>query len=170
MVDRTNVEANRPAPEPGDAWAHGGAWVMAQFPLTALALFLARVGPTIPQIVSGPARLLGAGLFIAGILLFVAGALALGSRLTTPSRSGGAAPLVQTGAFALARHPVYGGSAIAVIGWALFNGAWLGINAAVGLMLFVDVRTFLEERWLSAKFPEYRYYRRRVRKLIPFVY
>ena len=27
-----------------------------------------------------------------------------------------------------------------------------------------------QERWLAARFPEYRYYRRRVRKLIPFVY
>ena len=32
---------------PGDGiWARGGAWVVAQFPLTALALFAARVGPT----------------------------------------------------------------------------------------------------------------------------
>ena len=76
----------------------------------------------------------------------------------------------QTGPFGLARHPIYGGGVMAVAGWALFNGAWLGLLAAAGLAVFFDAKARLEERWLSAKFPEYGRYRRRVRKLIPFIY
>jgi len=168
-VERANVDDDRPAPD-DDLWSRGGTWVLAQFPLTALALLLARVGPTLPQVVAGPARWLGAGLFVSGGLLFLAGALAMGSRLTPFPKPNEDTPLVQTGAFELARHPIYGGGVIAVVGWALFNGAWLGLAAAAGLAIFFDAKARLEERWLAAKFPEYRYYRRRVRRLIPFIY
>jgi protein-S-isoprenylcysteine O-methyltransferase Ste14 len=164
------VDADDDRPAPDDIWSRGGAWVLAQFPLTALALFLARVGPPLPQVMAGPARWLGLGLFVTGGLLFLAGALAMGSRLTPFPKPNEGTPLVQTGVFGLARHPIYGGGVIAVLGWALFNGVWLGLLAAAGLAIFFDAKARLEERWLAAKFPEYRYYRRRVRKLIPFIY
>jgi protein-S-isoprenylcysteine O-methyltransferase Ste14 len=157
-------------PSDDGIWARGGAWVLAQFPLTALALFAARIGPTIPGGALVPARWLGLGLFVSGGLLFLAGALALGSKLTPFPRPAPGTPLIQTGAYSLARHPIYGGGVIAVVGWALLNGGWLGLAAAMGLAVFFDAKARLEERWLTAKFPEYRYYRRRVRKLIPFVY
>ena len=51
-MERTHVDDDRPAPD-DDLWSRGGTWVLAQFPLTALALLLARVGPTLPQIVLG---------------------------------------------------------------------------------------------------------------------
>jgi protein-S-isoprenylcysteine O-methyltransferase Ste14 len=155
---------------PDDLWTRGMAWVLAQFPLTALALFAARFGPTIPHAVLGPSRWVGAGLFVSGGLLFLAGALTMGRSLTPFPKPDDDARLVQTGAFGLARHPIYGGGVIAVAGWALLNGAWLGLLAALGLGVFFDAKARLEERWLAAKFPEYRFYRRRVRKLIPFIY
>lgn len=157
-------------PEPNDIWTRGGAWVLAQFPLTALALLAARVGPTLPQAVAGPARWLGLGLLLSGGLLFLAGVFALGPRLTPFPKPGSETSLIQTGPFELARHPIYGGGIIAMFGWALLNGAWLGLLAAAVLAVFFDAKARLEERWLAARFPEYRYYRRRVRKLIPFVY
>jgi protein-S-isoprenylcysteine O-methyltransferase Ste14 len=168
-VDRAMADDDRPEPD-DDIWTRGGAWVLAQFPLTALALFAARVGPTLPQVVAGPARWLGLGLLLTGVWLFLAGVLALGPRLTPFPKPNPATPLLQTGPFGLARHPIYGGGIIAMVGWALLNGAWLGLLAAAGLAIFFDAKARLEERWLSATFPEYRYYRRRVRKLIPFVY
>lgn len=168
-MDRAMADDDRPEPD-DDIWARGGAWVLAQFPLTALALFAARVGPTLPQVVAGPARWVGLGLLLSGGLLFLTGALALGPRLTPFPKPSADTPLIQTGPFELARHPIYGGGIIAVAGWALLNGAWLGLLGAVGLAVFFDAKARLEERWLSAKFPEYRFYRRRVRKLIPFIY
>jgi protein-S-isoprenylcysteine O-methyltransferase Ste14 len=168
-VDELDVD-EQPAVARDDIWARGGSWVLAQFPLTALALFAARLGPTIPHVVLVPARWLGAGLFVSGGLLFLAGALALGSKLTPFPKPDADTRLVQTGAFGLARHPIYGGGVIAMTGWALLNGGWLGLLAVAGLAVFFDAKARLEERWLSAQFPEYRWYRRRVRKLIPFIY
>ena len=46
----------------------------------------------------------------------------------------------------------------------------LTVLYAVLLLLFLDVKSRREERWLSAKFSSYADYRKRVRKLIPFVY
>jgi protein-S-isoprenylcysteine O-methyltransferase Ste14 len=168
-VDDMRVDEHELAPGDG-IWARGGAWVLAQFPLTALALFAARIGPTVPGVVLGPARWVGLGLFVSGGLLFLGGAVALGSRLTPFPKPNPETPLIRTGAYALARHPIYGGGVIAVLGWALLNGGWLGLLAAAGLAVFFDAKAGLEERWLTAQFPEYRRYRRRVRKLIPFVY
>src|SRR3954451_6445199 len=131
-VDRANADEDRLTPSddstpPDDVWARGGGWVLAQFPLTALALFAARLGPTLPQVVAVPARWLGAGLFLSGGALFLAGALAMGSKLTPFPKPDQETQLFQTGPFGLARHPIYGGGVIAVAGWALFNGAWLGL-------------------------------------------
>jgi protein-S-isoprenylcysteine O-methyltransferase Ste14 len=168
-VDVRHVD--RQPPTLGDGiWARGGAWVLAQFPLTALALFAARIGPTIPTTVLGPARSLGLGLFLTGGLLFLAGALRLGSGLTPFPRPLQDANLVQNGPYGLARHPIYGGGVIAIVGWALLNGGWLGLLAAAGMAIFFDAKAGVEERWLVRRFPEYAAYRRRVRKLIPFLY
>jgi len=168
-VASKDVEGQRS--ERGESvWARGGAWVFAQFPLTALALFAARVGPTIPNSVLGPGRWVGLGLFVTGGLLFLAGALRLGPGLTPFPKPAEDARLVQSGAYGLARHPIYGGGAIAIVGWALLNGGWLGLAAAAIVALFFNAKAGVEERWMDERFPEYRAYRRRVRKLIPFVY
>ena len=168
-MDGRHGEQQPPAPG-DDIWARGGAWVLAQFPLTALALFAARIGPTIPGTVLGPARWLRLGLVLTGGLLFLAGALRLGSGLTPFPRPPADAHLVQSGPYGLARHPIYGGGVIAIVGWALLHGGWLGLLAAAGMAVFFDAKAGVEERWLMTRFPEYAAYRRRVRKLVPFIY
>ena len=162
-------DKSQQAPADG-IWARGGAWVLAQFPLTALALYAARLGPTIPGAVLVPARWVGLGLFVVGGLLFLAGAVKLGSGLTPFPRPLQDAHQVQDGPYRIARHPIYGGGVIALVGWALLNGGWLGLLAAAGMALFFNSKAGVEERWLATRFPEYAAYRRRVRKLIPFVY
>ena len=168
-MDDTDVDKQRQGTGI-DLWARGGAWVLAQFPLTALALFAARIGPTIPHAVLGPARLVGLGLFLTGGLLFLAGAIKLGSGLTPFPRPLEGVHLVQNGPYGLARHPIYGGGVIAIVGWALLNGGWMGLLAAAGMAIFFNAKAGVEERWMLKRFPEYAAYRRRVRKLIPFVY
>lgn len=168
-MDGRQINRQRP-PRGDDVWARGGAWVLAQFPLTVAALLAARVGPTIPGAVLGPGRWLGLGLFLAGGLLFLAGALRLGAGLTPFPKPSAEAHLVQSGIYGLARHPIYGGGVIAIVGWALLNGGWLGLVAAAGMALFFNAKAGVEERWLIERFPEYAAYRRRVWKLIPFVY
>jgi protein-S-isoprenylcysteine O-methyltransferase Ste14 len=59
---------------------------------------------------------------------------------------------------------------IALAGWALLNGGWLGLAAAALMAVFFNAKAGVEERWMLGRFPEYAGYRQRVRKLIPFIY
>ena len=46
----------------------------------------------------------------------------------------------------------------------------MGLALAAVVLVFFDIKSRREERWLMAKFPEYAGYRRRVRKHIPYLY
>jgi protein-S-isoprenylcysteine O-methyltransferase Ste14 len=78
--------------------------------------------------------------------------------------------LVQSGVYAVVRHPIYSGIIIGLVGIALIFGSWAGIACSVIVLLFFDAKSRLEEKWLIEKYPEYPAYRMRVRKLIPFIY
>ena len=57
-----------------------------------------------------------------------------------------------------------------VCGWAGWIHGWLTVVYALGLLVFFDAKTRVEERWLKERFSSYAAYQKRVRKLIPFVY
>jgi protein-S-isoprenylcysteine O-methyltransferase Ste14 len=105
-----------------------------------------------------------------GAVLFAAGLLRLGPGLTPLPYPKDGAELIQAGPFALVRHPIYGGGLALGFGWALWVQGWLTLGYAVVLFAFLDAKSRREEKWLVEKFPDYEAYRRRVRKLIPFVY
>lgn len=79
--------------------------------------------------------------------------------------------LVQSGPYAIVRHPIYTGFLTALIGTALTLGtlaAWLGVVAA--LIAFL-IRVDIEDRLMAAAFGEaHAAYRARTRRLIPFVW
>ena len=56
------------------------------------------------------------------------------------------------------------------LGWALFVQGWLTLAYALAIMVFLDIKSRREEAWLMERFAGYADYRRRVRKLIPFIY
>ena len=56
------------------------------------------------------------------------------------------------------------------IGWAIWRHGWLTLLYAALLFLLFDAKARREERWLLEKFPSYSEYKRRVRKLVPFLY
>ena len=117
---------------------------------------------------AGP--VVGGILMAGGGTLFLAGFVCLGRALTPLPYPKDGATLVQTGPFALVRHPIYSGGLLLGLGWALWVQSWLTLGYAAVLFVFLDVKSRREERWLAAKFPAYAAYRRRVRKLVPFVY
>jgi protein-S-isoprenylcysteine O-methyltransferase Ste14 len=79
--------------------------------------------------------------------------------------------LVQHGPYALVRHPIYTGLLLGIVGTALTLGtlaSYLGV--AVGLVALL-LRVEIEERLMAGEFgATHDDYRRRTRKLIPFVW
>jgi len=79
--------------------------------------------------------------------------------------------LVQRGPYALVRHPIYSGMFAAIVGTALTVGtlaSWLGAAAGLAGIL---IRVEIEERLMAAEFGEaHAAYRRRISRLIPFVW
>ncbi len=68
---------------------------------------------------------LGGVLMIAGGILCGAGFVRLGKGLTPLPYPKDGATLVQTGAYALVRHPIYSGGLMVGFGWALYIQSWL---------------------------------------------
>ena len=112
----------------------------------------------------------GAALMVGGGILLVAGLVSLGRSLTPLPYPKDGAELIQTGPFALVRHPIYSGGLLLSLGWALYVQGWLTLGYVAALFVFLDVKSRREERWLTEKFPTYTVYQQRVRKLVPFVY
>jgi len=151
-----------------------GEWlVVAQVVLIALVFF----GPRTMSDQSAWAFplpracvIVGRALMILGGALLLAGLVRLGKGLTPLPSPRDGATLIETGPFALVRHPMYSGGLVLASGWALCVRSWLTVGYVIALFVFLDFKSRREERWLTEKFPTYRGYQERVRKLIPFVY
>lgn len=114
---------------------------------------------------------LGLALMLAGAALSLPGLIALGSRnLTALPYPKATAELVESGPYAIVRHPIYSGLILASFGWGLYLHAWLTLLFAAALFVLFDLKSRREERWLTERFPQYRDYRKRVKKLLPWVY
>lgn len=112
------------------------------------------------------------GLALGGLggLLGLAGLFYLGANLTPLPHPKDDATLVESGAYALVRHPIYSGLILVAFGWALIVASPLTLLYALILFIFFDLKSRREERWLLRKFERYADYQKRVRKLIPFIY
>jgi protein-S-isoprenylcysteine O-methyltransferase Ste14 len=148
----------------------GEGWVLIQI---VLAICLAVSGLAGPQL-DGAARTLTA---VVGLLLVAAGVI-LGWRglarqrhqfTAMPHPISGAA-LITDGPYRLVRHPMYGGIVLAAFGWASLTASPPTCVLAVTTLVFFDLKSRREEAWLAETFPEYDSYRRRTRRLIPWVY
>lgn len=113
-----------------------------------------------------------AGLILGGIglALAVAGLWWLGDNLSALPHPKDDAMLVQSGPYRIVRHPIYSGLIVGALGWALMNASLLTLVYAAILLVFFDVKSRREERWLARTFPDYAAYQARVAKLIPFIY
>ena len=109
-------------------------------------------------------------LMVAGSVFFLAGIIRLGPGLTPLPYPKDGAPLIETGPYALVRHPIYFGGLVLELGWALAVHSWLTLGYVAVLFVFLDLKSRREEKWLAERFPGYRSYQTRVRKLVPFLY
>jgi protein-S-isoprenylcysteine O-methyltransferase Ste14 len=150
--------------------ARGEGWVIVQFALMGAALASGLFGPAWsgwPRLVTSA---IGAGLIVAAMALFIRGFHDLSSNLTPFPKPLEKAQLVETGAYGLVRHPLYGALVIVALGWALLTASIPGFVMA-GIMLgFADLKARREEAWLVTKYEAYTAYQGRRRRLIPWLY
>lgn len=77
--------------------------------------------------------------------------------------------LIDTGPYAVVRHPIYTGLLIAFIGSAVARGEWRGVLAVLIAWAALWRKLRLEERWMIERFGEkYVAYRGRVPALVPW--
>ncbi len=119
----------------------------------------------------------GPAVSVVGVVaIVVAGGLAgrgiwdLRSGLSPFPRPIAGAPLIESGAYRLIRHPIYSGLVLGAIGWGLVTGSVLTIGAAGLLFILLAAKSHREELWLAAIHPGYGAYRRRTKRLIPWIY
>ena len=149
-----------------------GAWyVLIQGILIGLIL----IGPQgYPLINSEPLStiLQSCGIAI-GLLAFLVMGIAvinLGKNLTPLPCPKDDAVLIQAGLYRYVRHPIYFGVLLAALAWLLiFPGVYV-LAYAIALFVLFDIKAKREEVWLVERFPTYKDYQRRVKKLIPGCY
>ncbi len=150
--------------------ARGGGWVAVQMVLLAVAFLIPLWSGHPAAEVSTPWRVAGWMLIATGAVFFVLGITVLGRALTPFPRPLAEAELRTGGIYAWVRHPIYAGLLLAVAGWSLRSLSIAGLLFDVLLFVFFDRKAAREEQWLVEKYPDYTAYRRRVRKLIPWIY
>ena len=151
----------------------GEGYVVIQFILFALIAFVPnkiRPGSSWTSPLAEIAVGLGLLMVAYGVIMIGLGLINLGRNLTAVPHPKDDAFLVQSGTYALVRHPIYSGITVGAVGWALFLNGEITLLLAMILLLFFDWKTRREERMLVAKFPAYAHYQQRVRKLIPYIY
>jgi protein-S-isoprenylcysteine O-methyltransferase Ste14 len=153
--------------------AAGAIFVVVQVALIALLFGGPRHlggAPAWPALVFRISPWLGAVLLAGGALLMGDALRRLGRRLSPLPRPVADAVLLDKGVFGLVRHPMYSGGVLLAFGWALSVRGGLTLLWAVLLTAWLDRKTRLEERLLLERFPAYADYRRRTRRLVPFIY
>jgi len=116
--------------------------------------------------------IIGVMLDLPGVALAIWARLALGgnwSGIVVTMKQGH--ELVQTGPYAIVRHPIYTGLSLAVIGTALTKGTLAAYIGLAAIFIAFLIRVAVEEQLMSGQFGEaYEAYRRQTWKLVPLVW
>jgi hypothetical protein len=119
-----------------------------------------------------PLGIIGVALVLTGVGFAIWARLTLGanwSGLVVTMKQGH--ELIQSGPYAIVRHPIYTGILLAMIGTALTRGIVTGYIGIAAGFVAIMIRVGIEEQLMIDRFGEaYRTYRRRTWKLIPFVW
>jgi protein-S-isoprenylcysteine O-methyltransferase Ste14 len=148
----------------------GEGWFLLQVFLFGAIAVSGAVGPAWSGWPRQAAIGLGAVLVSGGGVLSLRGVFDLRDNLTPFPKPLPGAQLVESGSYALVRHPIYGGLILGAIGWGLFTASPLALLGAMALTVFFDLKSRREELWLSDQFEDYGAYRSRTRRLLPWIY
>lgn len=79
--------------------------------------------------------------------------------------------IIDTGPYAIVRHPMYASAVPLFVGMPLLLGSWRGLAGTAAILLALGWRAVREERELRRAFPDYDNYAARVRhRLVPGVW
>ena len=106
----------------------------------------------------------------AAVLLMVAARITFGRRSFHAVANPTAGGIVTTGPYAYVRHPIYAAAIYFAWGGTLDNFSWTACAGAALVTIGAFIRMFSEERLLVDRYPEYRSYMARVRRVVPFVF
>jgi protein-S-isoprenylcysteine O-methyltransferase Ste14 len=144
----------------------GELWVGGQ------ALLIAAIGIA-PAFNRSPTALslgLGVVILLIGIVFGAAAMMTLGSSFTVYPKPIKEGALIQTGVYGLVRHPIYTSTILVLFGWSLIWVSIVGMLLTLVFALYIDRKANQEEKWLTAKYPDYPEYCQHVHKLIPWLY
>ena len=158
------------SPRLPDLGRRGEGWFLLQLVFFGAIAVFGFTGPAWSGWLQAAGIVLGGVLICCGGILSVRGVLDLRENLTPFPKPLDNAQLVETGAYRLVRHPIYGGLILGALGWGLMRAAPLTLLGAVVLAVFFDLKSRREEIWLSERYREYPAYRNRTRRLLPWIY
>ncbi|MEX1296499.1 MAG: isoprenylcysteine carboxylmethyltransferase family protein [Candidatus Limnocylindrales bacterium] len=148
----------------------GEGWVILQFLLLPAVAFAGLVDPlALDGILADVGLVAGLALIALGALLGGRGLLDLGRNLTPVPHPRDGAQLVQSGVYARARHPIYGGLMLMAVGWGLVSASPLTLVLAGVLALFFGLKSRREEAWLLEHYAGYAEYMERTRRFVPYL-
>jgi protein-S-isoprenylcysteine O-methyltransferase Ste14 len=153
-----------------DLGRRGEGYVALQALLVLVILGTVPLGPAWAGMARTVGAVVGGALLAGGAWLVLRGIVDLRENLTPWPRPRDANRLIETGAYRLVRHPIYGGQVIGALGLGLLAASPVTILAALGLALLFSVKSRREEAWLLDRHPEYAAYRARTRRMIPWLY
>jgi protein-S-isoprenylcysteine O-methyltransferase Ste14 len=116
-------------------------------------------------------RYLGLVICVVGSVIRIAAIFALGHRFSGVVAIQPDHKLKTDGIYKDVRHPSYTGLLLSMIGWVLVFRSAIGLVLNVPLFFLLLSRITDEEKFLESEFgDEYRAYRERTKRLLPFVY
>lgn len=136
-----------------------------------VALFLIRAGAFKNDTITDDAWRQGIGLalFVAGLSFAIWARLYIGRNWGAPMSQKVDPELVRTGPYRLVRHPIYSGILLAFLGTAVAV-SWYWLLALVASGAYFGYSAFMEERYMTSRFPDsYPDYRRSTKMFVPFV-
>jgi protein-S-isoprenylcysteine O-methyltransferase Ste14 len=153
-----------------DLGRRGEGWFLLQLVIFAAIAAAGLAGPAWSGWPGALSIALGCVLVLCGAVLSVRGVVDLRENLTPFPKPLPDARLVETGAYSLVRHPIYGGLILGAFGWGLVTASPLALAGALVLLGFFDLKSRREEKWLADQFAGYDEYRTRTRRLLPWLY